>query len=231
MPLLAPAGYLYWYTTSVILFILTLFNIIFKVYNHYSIISRPTELTALPISRRTLKSSHSDPTASSLYAKSRVEEATCYDQRRSIPYRLARVVITGYNRYFGLTSVTLPGICVCSTKKWIGISSEELAWTVGYAVGVMLLSFWGCELSSSTHSVGLTRRAKQIADKTSSFIPSWDLLKSSCVDCCGSDSSHHSLSREEQLGIMYVYMVLTPVIALADEPTHCRAYWDLLRET
>jgi len=139
MPLGAPVGFLYWYTTSIILGILTFLNIITQLYRF---ISRPrstasTSFTTLPA-----------PVTSQLALSRSTFEGT-EAEKPEVPQlsrlaRIARVLWVLAEKYVILTALPLPKL-----RWWIkrktkpSVATTELVWQGGYVLGVLVLSFWG----------------------------------------------------------------------------------------
>lgn len=119
--MLAPAGLLYWYTTSAILAILTLFNIINR-----------------------LASLRDDSPVSDVDEKVELSENT----PPSRPARLCSAARTAYSRHILLSELSIPG-WRAGRMRMERIAGTEAFWTVGYTIGVMIISFTGSELPSS----------------------------------------------------------------------------------
>ena len=148
MPVSSPVGYLYWYTTSVILFILTLINISTKFYSYFS---RPTirtpSFTALP----------APVTSSSRSPRLQLEQVDAgrgaKGAQLSTLVRGGRVAWVIVEKYVILTALPLPRM-----RWWIkrlprsSIATTELIWQVGYTLLVFVLSFWGSKSASSGHA-------------------------------------------------------------------------------
>jgi hypothetical protein len=141
MALPAPVGYLYWYTTSIILALLTLLNAVNHIYRY---ITRPSStpsapLTAMPSPTKTFSSA-----ASLESGRSQRPQLSALDRAA----RAARVVA---EKCVILTALPLPNL-----RFWIkqrtaksSISTAELTWQVCYVLGVLVLSFAGSELVSA----------------------------------------------------------------------------------
>ncbi|WWD19282.1 hypothetical protein CI109_103740 [Kwoniella shandongensis] len=139
MGLPAPVGYLYWYTTSIILFILTLLNVASKLYKHYS---RPVITSPNAGSGQTPAPSSTQPEKSSVSSKSQrtAPRSRLYGQVR----RTIRATGVWLDKHVLLTAITLPSVRFWAKKaKKVAYPTTEVAWRVGYTVGFLVLSFYG----------------------------------------------------------------------------------------
>ncbi|WVQ79682.1 hypothetical protein IAT38_001782 [Cryptococcus sp. DSM 104549] len=128
MALPAPVGYLYWYTTSIILFLLTLLNLSSKLARLARHHNFPARLFPPP----TTTNAHTDTS------------------------RLGRTARTTYmllEKYVFLTGVPVPRAHFWRKKnKWKGLPTPEVAWRVGYTVGFLVLAFYGTGWDRLTYS-------------------------------------------------------------------------------
>lgn len=143
MGLSTPVGFLYWYTTSIILGLLTLLNIFTHLirfrYRNRSPAPSPEKSSANP---------DSPPSVSSADLKD-VEAAKgkggIYGQL-SLVRRAGRAAATGWNKYAILNAFRIPTI----NRRGKRVSkafmpTTQFVWTVGYLIGNLVLSFYGSE--------------------------------------------------------------------------------------
>ncbi|KAK8854583.1 hypothetical protein IAR55_003322 [Kwoniella newhampshirensis] len=144
MGLPAPVGYLYWYTTSIILFVLALLNITSKLYHHFT---RP-----IAASGSTLTAPPPAPTSTEPKPLQKSSAPSITTGRRSIPRsrlygQVRRTIRAGtvfLDKHVFLTALTLPSVRFWAKKaKKVAYPTTEVAWRVGYTVGFLVLSFYG----------------------------------------------------------------------------------------
>ena len=138
MPLAAPVGFLYWYSTSIILALLILINVFSHVHHYFS---RPSQSTTA------LQTVLPAPVTSTVATKRINLGATETSKLRSkTVIRLARCAQVAFEKYVVLTAVPLLPIWL---RNWRPVMSSvpttELVWSISYSVGVLVLSFWGGE--------------------------------------------------------------------------------------
>ena len=139
-----PVGYLFWYTTSVILGILTLLNIITIALRHLARRARSQSNSQLTTPE--LDSACSSPTTSSSSDVSKDVERVSVVRKLGAGERLGRAVMLGMDKYIGLSAVPLPKL-----RWWVkrapksSVATTEVIWTVLYTLGCLILSFYGSE--------------------------------------------------------------------------------------
>lgn len=139
MPLPVPVGFLYWYTTSIILGILTLLNILTKLYSYFT---RPTEGSTTPLTCIPA------PVISQISQDSDSEASKPVKPELGTLSRATRAAKVLAEKYVVLTALPLPKL-----RWWIkraaksSVPTSELAWQGGYVIGILVLSFWGGALS------------------------------------------------------------------------------------
>jgi hypothetical protein len=131
----APVGYLYWYTTSLILLLLTLCNLSSILYRRFTY-SRTDRLEY-----GTPASSTSDVFVSRVRRASQ-EKALALTKSHWI-VRSGRVVRVLLERHVGLRIVRLPRARMWKARKTWSFPVTEILWTGEYVLGVMVLSFYG----------------------------------------------------------------------------------------
>lgn len=145
MGLPQPEGFLFWYTTSAILGLLTLINVAGITIRW---------LTRRSGAKRTmpqLPSTPSSPATSSRSASLTSKEA---EEARGIRklgpmQRFGRAFTMGADQYIGLSTIPVPRLrWWIKRKQKSSIPTVELAWTIVYTLGCLLLSFYG----SKSHS-------------------------------------------------------------------------------
>ena len=147
MPLSAPVGFLYWYTTSIILALLTLYNILTRLHRYFTPAKRcaPPTFTMLPPSVTNVSSAPGS-------IRELLEEGGPAWRKLGFFSRSRRVLRVVTEKYITLTSLSLPRLWSRTQRKPASsIQTIQLAWNVGYTVGVLVLSFWGseCRLSDA----------------------------------------------------------------------------------
>jgi hypothetical protein len=151
MGLPQPEGYLFWYTTSAVLGLLTLSNIA-------SITLR--WITQRSDAKRTLSqlaSAPSSPTTSSRsgsLTSKEIEDARVGSGRQlSTTQRFSRAFVMGADKFIGLSTVPLPRLrWWVKRKQGNSIATVELAWTLVYSLGCLILSFYGSRSFSRLYS-------------------------------------------------------------------------------
>ena len=138
MPLAAPVGYLYWYTTSIVLGLLILINVFSHAYHYFS---RPTQSTAV------LQPALPAPVTSTATNKCiQLAPTETLKSRSRTVIRLARCAQLFFEKYVVLTSIPL---LPRWWRDWRPVTSHvptiELVWSVSYSFVVLVLSFWGSE--------------------------------------------------------------------------------------
>lgn len=153
-----PVGYLYWYTTSVILGILTGLNIISIALRYLARRARIDASATAPASApapsttKELDTPCSSPTtstsaSSSDYGKD-VEDQQTQQRRLGRVDRFSRAASLALDKYVGLTAIPLPRLRL---RFWVkrgrtpgsSVATTEFIWTVVYTLGCLILSFYG----------------------------------------------------------------------------------------
>ena len=141
MGLPQPEGYLFWYTTSAILGLLTLINIISITIRY---IARRSGST-LPL----LESAPSSPDHSSRSGSlsEKDPENIRITRQLSKAQRFSRAFTLCADKFIGLSTIPLPRL-----RWWIkrkpgkSIATTEFIWTFVYTLGCLVLTFTGSEL-------------------------------------------------------------------------------------
>lgn len=147
MGLPQPEGYLFWYTTSAILGLLTLINIISIAIRY---IARRS-FSTLPL----LESAPSTPDHSSRSGSLSEKDPENIRTTRQLSkcQRFGRAFTLCSDKFIGLSTIPLPRL-----RWWIkrkpgnSIATVEVLWTLVYTVGCLVLSFTGSK--SLTRSDG-----------------------------------------------------------------------------
>lgn len=154
MGLPQPVGYLFWYTTSVILGILTLINIVSITIRHLA-----RRAQSQPGSKSQLTSTDLDSTCSSPTTSSHSEavgsaikdvESVRIVRRIGAGERFGRAVTLGMDKYVGLSAIPLPRIRWWVKRPTNSVATTEVIWTIIYSLGCLILSFYGSEPISSS---------------------------------------------------------------------------------
>lgn len=139
MPLPAPVGLLYWYTTSVILAILTLVNILGHLYAFLTRPSRNDQSTLpLPVTAPT------EGSPSTTMDSKHVDKSI--DARLTLHIRIGRTVKLVFEKYILGTALPLPAL-----RFWVkraakaSTPTSELGVSIAHAAITLILSFWGSE--------------------------------------------------------------------------------------
>ncbi|ORY35674.1 ferric reductase like transmembrane component-domain-containing protein [Naematelia encephala] len=140
MGLPAPVGYLYWYTTSIILAIFTLANIISRIYYY---VTRPAPLKR-PAFTELPPDASSNASQTSTLTPSKLESGQSTSARRGDRVgRAARAGIVIFEEVITLSALPLPHL-----RFWIkrtakaSIPTTELGCNVAYLAGILTLSFY-----------------------------------------------------------------------------------------
>lgn len=142
-----PVGYLYWYTTSVILALLTLLNVVSIVIQYTT---RRARSAGIKTTTPELDSACSSPTTSSASSLSKDVEDAGIVRKLGTGERFGRAFTSAADKYVGLSAMPLPKL-----RWWIkraspsSVATTEVVWTVVYTLGCLILSFYGSELSLS----------------------------------------------------------------------------------
>lgn len=200
-----PVGYLYWYTTSVILGILTLLNLVSIGLRCLARRSR-SQASATATTTKELDSACSSPTTSSSTSSDNgkdVEELRVH-RRLGTVERFARAATLALDKYLGLTAIPLP-----RWRFWMkrarapagSVATTEVIWTVVYTFGCLFLSFYGSK--SELCPAYLPRAAWLDADTSHSQHAGCQVVcESGSLDLCGADATHHRPCRQEQPGVL-----------------------------
>ncbi|WVW85359.1 hypothetical protein I302_107397 [Kwoniella bestiolae CBS 10118] len=147
MGLSQPVGYLYWYTTSIILGILTLINFSTRLYLH---LTRPKGQT---LADTTATSTEKEPRLAleappSNDIDEKAQEKELDRARLSRLNRGIRSISVLVEKYFFLSGITIPARRFTLFGKVRKIhkrvyATPELFWTWGYTLGFLILSFYG----------------------------------------------------------------------------------------
>jgi len=142
MGLPQPEGYLFWYTTSAILGVLTLINIISITIRH---IARRT-YSSLPL----IESAPSTPDHSSRSGSlSEKDPETVQTTRKlSKAQRFSRAFTLCSDKFIGLSTIPYPRYRWWNKKKAAhSIATVEFIWTLLYTLGCLILSFAGSKFT------------------------------------------------------------------------------------
>jgi hypothetical protein len=141
-----PVGYLYWYTTSIILGILTLLNIASHLV-HTFLTKRYCSPAVLPSPVAGFDSPSSDTTVVEGRDEEKGSLSAATPRSIGTVHRLGRAAITGWNKYALLTAVHMPTTNRLRGKRAAKsfMPTSDLAWTLGYLLGCMVLTFYGSE--------------------------------------------------------------------------------------
>ncbi|WWD02129.1 hypothetical protein V865_000167 [Kwoniella europaea PYCC6329] len=159
MGLPQPVGYLYWYTTSIILGILTIINFSTKFYSH---LTRP-KLHPSPASSSdtlvttTTANGQTLPAPLAIEHSSEDEKPQIEKARLGRLNRAVRALGVLVEKYFYLSGITLPARRFTLFGKVRKIhkkvyATPELFWTWGYTLGFLILSFYGTGWDTLTWS-------------------------------------------------------------------------------
>jgi hypothetical protein len=142
MPPTTSAGLLYWYTTSAVLGLLTIINIISKLWAAFSARRRSpssADIASLAPRRASIPGIDLEKaSAAAIYAREQTRKASLFQ-------RTLRVGSTIWMRYILLSDLPLPA-APWIRRKAARLPATELSWTLGYTTGVLMLSFYGSEL-------------------------------------------------------------------------------------
>ncbi|WVR09402.1 hypothetical protein IAU60_006469 [Kwoniella sp. DSM 27419] len=150
MGLPAPVGYLYWYTTSIILAVLTICNFGSKLYHTY--IQRRTPSTPL------VAPSQPSPPVSPGSEKTKVDEPVSSGAKHlGRLHRGFRALGVMVEKYFYLSGFTIRSRKLQifgKTRKFHKrmYATPDLLWQGGYTVGFLVLSFYGTGWDTLTWS-------------------------------------------------------------------------------
>ncbi|KAK4686608.1 hypothetical protein P7C73_g3519, partial [Tremellales sp. Uapishka_1] len=138
MGLPQPVGYLYWYTTSIILFLLTLLNLLSIAVRHFSRPASKKVVDSLP----TISSTPAE--VFSVYSKSSETPA----RKLGALTRCGRTTIAALEKYFALTAIPLPRVQWWRKRRAARtLPTTEVTINLGYILGVLVLSFYGASWS------------------------------------------------------------------------------------
>lgn len=145
MGLPQPVGYLFWYTTSVILGILTLINIVSITIRHLARRAKSQPGSNPQLTSTDLDSTCSSPTTSSHTDSnaSKDVESVRIVRRLGAGQRFGRAVTLGMDKYVGLSAVPLPRIRWWVKRPTNSVATTEVVWTIVYTLGCLILSFYG----------------------------------------------------------------------------------------
>lgn len=191
-----PVGYLYWYTTSAILGILTLINIGSHIV-HIIFTKRHVAPEVLPPIVAGTESPSSDITAVEMSIVEKGEAAPAVPSRApGSVRRLCRAAVTGWNKYAMLTAVRIPTTNQLRKKRAAKayMPTSEVAWTLGYLVGCLVLTFYGSERRSLV--------SVNVFQTDISCVGYQDLLESSWMAYRRPDAPYHLSCWQEQLCFM-----------------------------
>ena len=138
MGLPQPEGYLFWYTTSAILGILTLINIISITIRY---IARRS-YSSLPLIESTPSSPDHSSRSGSLSEKDPENVRTT--RKLSKAQRFSRAFTLCSDKFIGLSTIPIPRY-----RWWIkrkpgnSVATVEFIWTLVYTLGCLILSFTG----------------------------------------------------------------------------------------
>lgn len=147
MALQEPVGFLYWYTTSVILAVFTCLHILIQVYHYASSIAPSFHPSFEPHSPSSQTTAVSSPTKS--FARLKVQDGEKQEfvvRRIGRLQRALRAVGISLEKYVFLTSLHVP-----RWRWWMkraakrSIPTTEVGCTGLYLLGCLVLSFYGSE--------------------------------------------------------------------------------------
>ncbi|WWC63559.1 uncharacterized protein I303_106163 [Kwoniella dejecticola CBS 10117] len=156
MGLSQPVGYLYWYTTSIIIGVLTIINFSTKFYKFLTRPNKrpsaPTQSQALAITSDEVETPSSGSPNSSIEKPSRDNDVEDQIEKHRLGRlnRSIRTLSVMAEKYFYLSGVTVPrktvrykvfGKARKIHKKTYG--TPEMFWTWGYTLGFLILCFYG----------------------------------------------------------------------------------------
>jgi len=144
------AGLLCWYTSSAVLAILTLINIVSKLYRH---VVRPTRSSAggdRPTEKIEPRPSPTPSSSSDQQEKKLDTESQATKYRPLGSYsRLCRAAWTAGEKYLYLTSLPLPKFPFwAKAMAPKSVPTSEVIWSGGYTTAVLLWSFYGSRSSN-----------------------------------------------------------------------------------
>jgi hypothetical protein len=147
MGLPQPEGYLFWYTTSAILGILTLINIVsitirFIARRSYSALPRLESTPSSPDhSSRSGSLSEKDP------------ENVRTTRKLSKAQRFSRAFTLCSDKFIGLSTIPLPRYRWWNKRKpGNSIATTEFIWTIVYTLGCLVLTFTGSKSTQPPRS-------------------------------------------------------------------------------
>ena len=149
MGLPQPTGYLFWYTTSAILGVLTIINIFCITLRYFGLKSRAASLPQV-------ESAPSSPDTSSRSGSIVEKDAENLRLvRRLGPVeRFSRVFNMAFSKFIGLSTIPLPKLRWWNKRKQgSSVATTEFAWTIVYTLGCLLLSFYGSTSSISRETL------------------------------------------------------------------------------
>lgn len=182
MGLPQPEGYLFWFTTSAILGVLTIINIFCITLRYFGLKSRAASLPQL-------ESAPSSPDTSSRSGSLVEKDAENLRLvRRLGPVgRLSRVFNMAFSKFIGLSTIPLPKLRWWNKRKQgSSIATIEFAWTIVYTLGCLLLSFYG-----STSSLFLKRPSLTFSESERSQ----NICQPGRMDLRSANAINHRLGR------------------------------------
>ncbi|OCF32660.1 hypothetical protein I316_05581 [Kwoniella heveanensis BCC8398] len=157
MGLPAPVGYLYWYTTSIVLAILTVLNFSTKLYHHLTAPRKATLSSALTIAPATPRDEESSPPVTPNSVEKHDDTPQGHVARLGRLNRAFRSLGVMVEKHFYLSGITIHSRrfqLLGKTRKMRKrlYPTPDVLWQAGYTLGFLVLSFYGTGWDTLTWS-------------------------------------------------------------------------------